>query len=313
MQEYALRGLTADGRPEDFDSFWWFEPFGYEQKDVIELLPEALNKAQQVVLSTAIERRANHPLDPAEPEGMLFVWPTRNSGLTLLVERNEGQWALTGCWPFLTSGSEHDAEIEQIVLAPDRLQAMVKAQIGGELGLTYHDYEFAAHRGLYVRRVDHRLVLAGIAHAFGMADTAPIKLSPDAPSFFALSRGGEAVGEDGKITISTTGMAAIFHRPNIAPNAYELRGPVVQVRKTLNEILDQPVWLVRVTVARIGSDNDVDVNLDIAVTATILGGRPLPEKGDEVEAVVRLQGSIWHPAINASGSDAGHPSAGHMS
>jgi hypothetical protein len=199
------------------------------------------------------------------------------------------------------------------VVALAELQAMIEARIGGELGLTYHDYEFAAHRGLYVRGVDHRLVLAGIAHTFGMADTTPVKLSPDAPSFSALSRDGEAVGEDGMITISTTGMAAIFHRPDIAPNAYELRGPVLQVRKTLNEILDQPVWLVRVTVARIGDENDVDVNLDLAVTAAMLGGRPLPEKGDDVEAVIRLQGSIWHPAINVSGSDAAYPSAGHMS
>jgi hypothetical protein len=60
----------------------------------------------------------------------------------------------------------------------------------------------------------------------------------------------------------------------------------------------QPVWMVQVTVARIGDDNDVDVNLDIAVSATVLDGRPLPALGDDVEAVILLQGYIWIPAIN---------------
>lgn len=307
MQEFALRGLTANGRAEDFDSYWWFEPFGFDAQRVHELLPRALKEAGEVVLGGAPERRAARPLDPAEPEGVLFVWPTRNTGMTLLVVPHEGQWAMTSCWPFLTSGSEHDAEIERVVLAPDRLRAMVEARIGGELALTYHDFQFAARRGLYVMGVDHRLALSGIAHMFRPADTTPVKLGPDAPVFDALSRGGAAVGEDGMISIETRGMASIFPREDIAPNAYEVRGPVVRVRKTLNEMFGQPVWMVQVTVARIGDDNDVDVNLDIAVSATVLDGRPLPALGDDVEALILLQGYIRMPAINAP--DPATPSA----
>ncbi|MEI2808322.1 hypothetical protein [Albidovulum sp.] len=231
MQDIALRGLVADGRAEDFDSFGWFQPFGLDTQGVFELLPKALQEAQQVDPGYVAERHATRPLDPSEPEGELLVWPTRNSGLTLLLAKEAGEWAMTGCWPFLTSGSEHDAEIERVVLAPDRLRAMIEARIGGELALTYHDYTFAARRGLYVKGFDHRLVLAGIAHFFGPADTTPVKLGPDAPSFAALSKGGAAVGEDGMVTIETRGMAAIFPREAIAPNAYEVRGPVVRVRK----------------------------------------------------------------------------------
>ncbi|MEI2808323.1 hypothetical protein [Albidovulum sp.] len=40
------------------------------------------------------------------------------------------------------------------------------------------------------------------------------------------------------------------------------------------------------------------MNLDIAVSATVLDGRPLPALGDDVEAVILLQGYIWIPAIN---------------
>ena len=176
MQDIALRGLVADGRAEDFDSFGWFQPFGLDTQGVFELLPKALQEAQQVDPGYVAERHATRPLDPSEPEGELLVWPTRNSGLTLLLAKEAGEWAMTGCWPFLTSGSEHDAEIERVVLAPDRLRAMIEARIGG--------------------------------------------------------------------------------------------------------------------------DNDVDVNLDIAVSATVLDGRPLPALGDDVEAVILLQGYIWIPAIN---------------
>lgn len=309
MQDIALRGLTSDASAEDFDSSWWFRPFGLEVQAVFELFPEAIRRAQEVTLLGELERRAARPLDSTEPEGKLFAWPTMNNGLAMLLERQKGQWALTGCWPFLASGSEHDAVIETVLLSPSRLQAMVEARIGEDLALIYHDFTFAATRGLYVKGVDHRLVLAGIAHTFGPADTTPIKIGPDAPSFAALSRGGQAVGDDGMITILTTGMAAIFPRGDIAPNVYEFRGPVVQVRKTLNDMFDQPVWLVRVTVARIGAANDVAVNLDIAVTATVLDGRPLPGAGDEVQGVILLQGRIWLPAINANAPEPASPSA----
>ena len=309
MQDVALQGLVVEGRPEDFESSWWFRPFSLDTQAVFELLPEAMQKAQQVVPETGPERRASRPLPPDEPEGTIFVWPTRNTGLTLLLTQTDGAWSMTGCWPFLTTGTEHDAEIRSVVLGPDRLRAMVEARIDGELDLTYHDYTFAASRGLYVKGVDHRLVLSGIAHAFGPADTAPVEIGPDAPSFSALSEWSEAVGDNGKIAIQTKGMAAIFPREDIAPNAYEVRGPVVRVRKNLNEMLGQPVWLVCVTVARIGEDG-TEVNLDIAVAQTMLEGRPLPAVGDDIEALILLQGSIWIPAINSPAPDAAAPHPG---
>ena len=309
MQDVALQGLVVEGNPEDFDSSWWFQPLGLDVQAVLDLLPEAMQKAQQVVPETGAERRATRPLPPDEPEGMIFVWPTRTTGLTVLLTQTDGEWSMTGCWPFMTSGTEHDAEIRRVVLGHDSLRAMVEVAIDDAVGLTYYDYEFAAKRGLYVKGVDHRLVLSGIAHAFGPADTSPLEIGPDAPSFSALSEWSEAVGDNGKIAIQTKGMAAIFPREDIAPNAYEVRGPVVRVRKHLDLMLGQPVWLVCVTVARIGED-DTDVNLDIAVAETVLEGRPLPAVGDDIEALILLQGSIWIPAINSPAPDAAAPHPG---
>lgn len=225
MQDVALQGLVVEGRPEDFESFWWFRPFGLDVQAVFELLPEAMQKAQQVVPETGPERRAARPLPPDEPEGRIFVWPTRHTGLTVLLTQIDGAWSMTGCWPFLTTGTEHDAEIRSVGLAPERLRAMVEVAIADTIDLTYHDYAFATKRGLYVKGVDHRLVLCGIAHAFGPADTAP-------------------------------------------------------------------------------------VNLDIAVTEPMLEGRPLPALGDDVEALILLQGSICILAINSRAPDAAAPHLG---
>ncbi|MEZ5773107.1 MAG: hypothetical protein R3D61_16410, partial [Defluviimonas denitrificans] len=290
-------------------SSWWFQPLGLDVQAVLDLLPEAMQKAQQVVPETGLEQRATRPLPADEPEGMIFVWPTRTTGLTVLLTQIDGAWSMTGCWPFMTSGKEHDAEIRRVVLGPDRLRAMVEVAIADTVGLTFYDYEFAAKRGLYVKGVDHRLVLSGIAHAFGPADTSPLEIGPDAPGYAALSEWSGAVGDNGKVTVQTTGMAAILPREDIAPNAYEVRGPVVKVRKHLDPMLGQPVWLVCVTVARIGED-DTDVNLDIAVAETVLEGRPLPAEGDDIEALILLQGSIWIPAINSPAPDAAAPHPG---
>lgn len=309
MQEYALTGLTAEAGEDDFATGWWFEPFGLDAQAVMQLVPEALERAQLVTLKTPREKQAERPLPPGEPHGMLLAWPGAGGGLAMLVVPDGERWNLTGFWPFLTGLSEHDAEIEQVTLAPDRLQAMVTARIGGELILTYHEVLFAARRGLYVKGVDHRLVLAGVAHSFRRADAAPILIGPDAPAFAALSKGGTAVGKDGNITIQTRGMAAIFPRSDIAPHAAEFRGPVIAVRKNLTDILGQPVWLVRVTVARVGEDHWTDIHLDIAVSATVLDGRPLPAVGDDIEGFILLQGSIWMPAINRPTPDPVRPPA----
>ena len=82
-----------------------------------------------------------------------------------------------------------------------------------------------------------------------------------------------------------------------------------QVATAMSEMLGQPVWLICVTVARIG-EYGTEVNLDIAVAQTMLEGRPLPAVGDDIEALILLQGSIWIPAINSPAPDAAAPHPG---
>jgi len=295
MQDFALQGISTEISDDDFSTGWWFEPFGLDARQVMGLLPEAAEKAQLVELLTALEKRANHPLAPAEPKGFLIAWPSGRSGLAMLLCPDGERMNLTDFWPFLTSGSEHEAEIEMVRLAPNRLQAMVEARIGDDLALCYHEVNFAVNRGLYVKGATHRLVLAGVAHSFEPANTDPIVIRPDAPGYAAMIAAGMGNEADGTIEIHTKGMAAVLPRESVAPHGYEFRGPVVQIRDYLGDVLGQRLWLVRVTVARIGEGNDTNVNLDIALTEAVLNGRPLPAVGDDVQGFILLQGTIWLP------------------
>lgn len=105
----------------------------------------------------------------------------------------------------------------------------------------------------------------------------------------------EALDGDGSLTIGTQGMAAILPLDDAPPSVYSVQGPVTSVARYGATLFDCEVWEVRVTIARIGADADVD--LSILVSDVVLDGAPPPRVGDDVAAVIRLQGRILRPNI----------------
>jgi hypothetical protein len=294
----ALAGIAESADHGAFISSLWFEPFGLDGAAVIKsVLPGALSKAVPAIGSSANNTMIPYALPPGEPDGTLWTWPSARSGLAMLVTKDEAGQALSGLWPFTSEGAEQEIAIERILLAPDRLQAIVEGTIGDALQVAWLDVLFAVDRAFYAKGSVHKVLLAGIAHDFSVGAVPPIHVTPGAPSYDVLrALNPKAVGPDGTITFRTDGLAAILPVEKAPPAFYKIQGPVKRIRNH-GEILGREVSDIRVTVARLGEDVDRDIDLAIMVSDLVLGGRPLPQVGDNVSATIRLQGRIWWPNV----------------
>jgi hypothetical protein len=219
----------------------------------------------------------------------------------MLVTERDGQQELTALWPFTADGEEHDIRIDRVMMAPDRLQAMIEGTIGGMLEVTWLDALFAVNRGFYAAGSVHSVILAGIAHRFSVVIPEHIRITPGAPGYAAFREAEpSAVDNDGAVTIRMKGMAAIVPVEDELPTVYSVQGPVKRIMEYPLRLFDRDVWDVRVTVARIGPEFEKEVDLSILVTDIVLDGGPLPQVGDDVAAAIRLQGRIWWPNIKRS-------------
>jgi len=299
MATTALIGISESADAEAFDSSWWFEPFGLDQPTVAKtILPTAVAKGDIAVGCAANRTMIPFTLPADEPKGILITYPGARCGLAALVIDQGGKKALTAAWPFTTDGVEHEVRIERVMMAPDRLQAVIEGTIDDMLPLTWLDVLFPVDRAFYAEGSVHSVVLAGIAHRFSIGAMPHVRITPDAPSYAALrDEIPMAVDDDGAITIRTEGMAAIFPVKDAAPTLYSIQGPVTRIEKYTGQLFGRDVWDVRVTVARIGDENDKAVDLSVLVSDIVLDGGPLPQIGDDISTTIRLQGRIWWPNV----------------
>jgi len=80
---------------------------------------------------------------------------------------------------------------------------------------------------------------------------------------------------------------------DVPASLYSILGPVKRINPYELEVLDQKVWRVRVTIARIGDETDEDVDIDLFVPDTMWGEVGLPKEGDMIQANIRLCSRLW--------------------
>ena len=146
----------------------------------------------------------------------------------------------------------------------------------------------------------HRVLLAGFAHEFSVIDSPPMILEPYKVSYdLAQVFGSAALNADGSVTLRTRGAAGMAPATEQYPsNWYHVQGPVRRVERYSGNLFGRVVWQVRTTVSRGAFVNDQDFNIDIFLTDHVLGDRPLPAVGDDIRAVIWLQGRVWWPNID---------------
>lgn len=287
MTDSPFNGLPVEIGAEAFGDPWVFEPFGHDEGTIRQALPR-LVAAAQLVEPLGLARRAVQPLPQDEPPAMLI----EHDGVVMLLRMATGRPELASVWPRIQFTTELTRPVERLILSPDRTQAMIRIDLDEDQRLCFEDTRFAVMRGAYRAGRPITFVIGGVAVAASPADVTPIRIGPDAPSYAVHIDLGVPTDENGFVVIQTRGMAALFNRSDIAPNAYEFRGTIVEKRPSLGTVLGCGAEIRKVVVTRFG-DGGEDLALTIAFPQALLRDATLPEVGEDVQGILYLQGEFW--------------------
>ncbi len=276
-----------------------FIPFGVTDADSLAALIEPLlSRTDTFAGMRGLERAMGptFPLPDEEPGARVFYAPIPRWGVKFALP--DGSREGIGFVPFMSEGVRHVCEIEGLTLGPDRLQAVVHGAVGA-LEIAFYDPDFAHTRHQMRQGSMNEIVFSGLCLDLQPAVDRSFEISD--PAFMRAMN--EVSGQDaseGPIRVQTDGMAAIVPSERLGPDFYSVRGPVVSVRRGEMEWLGQGFWRVRVVAARDVYDEplpnfreNADFEIDLFLTDEILGDRPVPLAGDDVEALVWLQGRLW--------------------
>jgi hypothetical protein len=301
MSSVALVNVTHILPEAAFDASWWFQPFGL---DLDKVLDDRVNaefpSGVDAVGCTANPTMKPFALPPGHPRCALRLMPGPRAGLAALLSEHDGRPALTAVWPFATEGVEHELAVKQVLIAPNLLQAIIVTELRGVMDLAWMDVMFPVDRGFYVEGSRHMVALSGIAHQFKVAKVEPVRVTRGQANYTdVLTKYPEWVQLDGSLLMPTEGMSSIMPLQDAPPGVYSIQGPVKQVRLFDAPMFGREVWDIRMTIARLEGLLNPDVEMSVLLSDVVLNGRPPPRIGDDVNAVIRLQGKITWPNLQA--------------
>ena len=228
------------------------------------------------------------------PNFAVLNYPSAEGGVAMLLRWLGDAYGLVNAWPFLPTVIS--AEIAPLKLAVDAegVQAFVTARMGGAV-LTFFDDGFIENGPAYRAAEIAYAQFYGIANQAAPAEATEFEIGPDDEEFGQLVAAGHEVAEGGAIRISMAGAAIMVPRFDIAPNAFEFRGPVVGV-EPLPDWICPDAAVVHVTVLRPFEDEDGTpledgFDLPILMRPGLIDGEMLPQPGEEMQGIAFLYGT----------------------
>lgn len=229
-----------------------------------------------------------------DPNSAIVQYPSEEGGLAMLLRWDDEAYELLNAWPFLPEVVSTAAAPFRIGELPEGDQAFVTCQVGAA-GLVYFEDSYLLTRDEYRAGEIEFAQFYAISAQFRAASDGAIEIGPEDPAYASLLEGGSTPNEAGNLEFNLAGVALIAPRFDIAPNAYEFRGPVVSVNP-LNDWIVPDAAIARVTVMRPFEDeeglpDDEGLDLPILLRKQALDGGDWPAPGDEVEGIIYVYGS----------------------
>lgn len=236
-------------------------------------------------------KRAPRIEPPEFRVGYVAAWPDEAKGLCTVhsIDAERKNINLESMFPFYAEGSRHTVTLEEVCIWKNGCEAHIMGMLG-ESEITFYDTAYLPNRAWYKRDRQYDFTLSGIAYSARPAPSGPftIRQDPEVAAWLARMRHeqGEEVLPDLEPTFSMQGMASLLPIDEWDRDDYTFRGPVVSLRDV--EVLDEPGWILEVTVLRFSDD----VNLKILVTRRAWEGEMPPQVGEDIEGRLWLQGYL---------------------
>jgi hypothetical protein len=296
---------NEEAAPHAMGSHW--EPFG-GLKPWFERLGEILQGEHPKQRFRDANDKGCPRIDPSEwPVGYVAAWPDEVKGLCTVhsidLERKEVN--LESLFPFFAEGARHTMTLEEVCVWNSGYEAHIIGTLG-EAEIIFYDTAYLPNRAWYKIRQHYDFTLTGLAYSARPAPYEPftVRQDPEVAAWIARMRReqGEEVLPGLEPIFSMKGMASLLPIEEWDRDDYTFRGPVLSVREV--EMLDEPAWLLEVTVLRFSGD----LNLNILVTRRVWEGERPPQVGEDVEGRLWLQGYMalahaWRDSLGRQGPE----------
>ena len=256
-----IKVMTEDETPGHYDQIEMF----YENAEaVLTTLPKILKSSEEVV-SYGSEKSEEAPaISPDEPLGYLACHPSQNSGLEMVIYSNPKTMknSVKDVFPFVDEGAKYNCSIQNIHLFDNRMEAQIEAFIDDEnnMLLNFFDTHYLNNRAFYNNEDNFQFIIRGFA--YGLEKNEP---------------------DDTIISVS--------QREDMGLDHYEIQSPVKDIDELPEKINGQKVWRLGLV---LGFNPDgSEIPLDVYITERSLADSQLPKEGDNISAVVWLQGHLW--------------------
>lgn len=267
-----------------FDVLCMFDAFGID---------DAENRLATV--QGALESQLLHPgfggkmlpeVQPEPPgEPVAFVVASEDHyrcGVVPTIVIENDQPVLSGASVYFEGGVQHRLQLERIIVSEDRARGILEGTLDDSISVSLFEPTFASERQWHGEGADHEVLVYGVCYSFEIGVPPPFEIEPP------WDRGSGRME-----TFSLEGAAMLMPASKEQPWFHEIAGPVVSVSEYDMRVLGQRVWKVRATVARIGDGYDVDVNIDLFVSETVLAEGSLPDPGQMIQARCALCCRLW--------------------
>ncbi|NHF74734.1 hypothetical protein [Paracoccus xiamenensis] len=248
-----------------------------------------------------------------DPNSAIVQYPSEEGGLAMLLRWDDEAYELLNAWPFLPEVVSTPAAPFRIGESAERDQAFVTCQVGGA-ALVYFEDSYLLTRDEYRAGEIEFAQFYAIGAQLRPASDGALEIGPDDPAYASLLESGSTPNASGNLEFSLAGAALMAPRFDIAPNAYEFRGPVVSV-VPLNDWIVPDAAIARITVMRPFEDEEGQpdaegLDLPILLRKPVLSGDDWPQPGEEVEGIIYVYGSGFAAPFDddgEGGADAGVP------
>lgn len=243
------------------------ELFYEDTEELFASLTEIITSSKVAITYALVHKDSLPALKPNEPVGHLLNWPDSQAGLCTIIRSDQAGAcnSFVAAYPFSSDGIKYPCKLLEIRLFNNQLEAQLVALVGEDelLSLTFYDTRYLSDRLAYSKDCVFEFVLRGFAYHLEASQAEDLDQS------------------------------AVFPREDLGADHYEIQGPVTSVTTLPHKILGQTIHVLAVTMARTVADEPLDV--EIYLTAKVLGKSRLPQAGENVSAVIWLQGHLCGP------------------
>lgn len=256
-----INELDENNSPGHLDQL---ELFFEDTDELFNSITEIVTASQLAITYLTANKEENLQSAKENPEGYLLKWPDPEYGLmTVISSQEKGSLnSLTAVYPFSSSGTQFTCRLQEIRLFSNKIEAQLRVTAGEDdlLELTFYDIHFLYDQAIYKKDAQYRFILRAFAYH--------VEIHKESES-----------------------LSALFQRPDLGADHYEVQGQVIAINELKNGMLKQRTWALKVAIAE--DPCGEATALEILLSAKVLGNEKPPTAGQGISAVIWLQGHLW--------------------